>query len=258
MSKNESLIKETEWGSMEIGGPRHAFREELMFKAFQKRLRGGRVLDAGCGSGSMLLRLLKDGYEVAGVDMSERFVDMVRDKLRDSGYNGDIKKGSITDLPFPSDSFDGVIAGEVLEHVEDDAVAVKELWRILKRSGVCAVSVPANPGLWDESDDWAGHKRRYTKEALVHLFEGCGFSVEDVFFWGFPLVRLWNRFVFMGWLRGGKGAADSKIDPLIRHKTGFKAGLKGLLIKTISFTFRFDNLFNSLPYGTGLILVARK
>jgi 2-polyprenyl-3-methyl-5-hydroxy-6-metoxy-1,4-benzoquinol methylase len=87
-----------------------------------------------------------------------------------------------------------VISSEVLEHVENDRKAVKELWRVLKKRGVCAVSVPANPDLWDKSDEWAGHKRRYTKEGLISLFEGNGFKIEEVFFWGFPLVRIYNRF----------------------------------------------------------------
>ena len=249
----DNFSQTMQWGSTEIAGPRHCFREDLLYKVFKQKLRGGRVLDAGSGSGSMFIRLLNEGYLAEGIEMSLEFVNLVNKKAVDLGLSDGtvIKAGTITELPWTDDYFDGLIAGEVLEHVEDDKRAVGEFRRVLKKNGVCVISVPANPKLWDESDEWAGHKRRYLKEDLINLFQRGGFSVEDVFYWGFPLVRLWNRFVFLGWLSGRKDSGE-------KFTFNEPNSLKKLLIRIISTAFKFDNLFNRFPFGTGIILVARK
>ncbi len=246
-------MKVTEWGTMQIWGPRHSFREGLLYGAFQRKVNTGRVLDAGCGSGSMVLKLLLDGYDVDGIEDSRKFVDMVKVMVQSlkTDRKVDIKKGSTTDIPYADETFDGVISSEVLEHVDNDSKAVKELWRVLKKRGICAVSVPANPDLWDKSDEWAGHKRRYTKEGLISLFEGNGFKIEEIFFWGFPLVRLYNRLFFLNYIkRGGMQEGDSSLVT--------KSSLNRVLSVVLSFIFRFDNLFNRLPFGIGIVLVASK
>lgn len=250
-----SPLPPMQWGKTEISGPRHEFREDLLFKTFRKYLNKGKVLDAGCGSGSMLMRLLKDGYRVEGIEASEEFVELINRRIKDLGFKERdiVKAGSLTDLPYPDSHFDGLIAGEVLEHVEDDKKAVKEFWRVLKNGGVCVVSVPAHPHLWDISDEWAGHLRRYSKEGITNLFEGNGFRIEEVFFWGFPLVRLYNNFIFLRWVRReGAREATKRTNPIANK------GLLRVLSKILSIVFRFDNLFNSLPWGIGIILCARK
>ncbi len=178
---------------------------------------------------------------------------MVKRKMNESTLKGEVSSGCITQIPFLVESFDGLIAGEVLEHVVDDRVAVNECWRILRGGGICVVSVPAHPYLWGVSDEWAGHKRRYTKEGLIKLFKDNGFKIEAVFFWGFPLVRLYNRFVFSRWLR--KHWAKETIE---RSNSITNREMFSVLSKILFMVFRLDNLFNSLPWGIGIILCARK
>src|SRR5699024_12615004 len=52
-------------------------------------------------------------------------------------------KGDALDMPFPSDSFDRVVAAEILEHVPHDTAAMKELYRVLRPGGIAAVTVPS-------------------------------------------------------------------------------------------------------------------
>ncbi len=251
----ETSIQAMQWGKMEIAGPRHSYREALLYNVFHRKLKKGKVLDAGCGSGSMLIKLLKDGYSADGLEASKEFVKLVNKKILDSDFNGraEVKVGTIIEVPCSDDYFDGLIASEVLEHVEDDKRAVKEFCRVLKDGGICIASVPAHPHLWDESDEWAGHKRRYTRESMTKLFERNGFKVEEVFFWGFPLVRLYNKIIFSRWVKRNEAGKSSEMTDLSK-----KTKLFSVLSEILATVFRFDSLFNSLPWGIGIILCARK
>ena len=85
--------------------------------------------------------------------------------------------GSATALPFMDEAFDVVAAFDVVEHCEDDALAVSELARVLTPGGRMLLSVPAYQWAWSEHDVRAGHHRRYTRPELVRLVEGAGLSV---------------------------------------------------------------------------------
>jgi SAM-dependent methyltransferase len=69
-------------------------------------------------------------------------------------------------LPVPDDAFDVVCALDVIEHIDDDRAAARELWRICKPGGLLVVTVPAYEWLWGEHDDINDHKRRYTRRQL--------------------------------------------------------------------------------------------
>ena len=255
-----NAVKPTEWGEREIAGPVHLFREGLLLRAFRGMLPDGRVLDAGCGSGSLALKLYRSGYEVEAVEQSEEFVSMVQQKAESmgSGANITVKSGSVTDLPFEDASFDGLVCGEVLEHVTPDLggdeVAVAEFHRVLRPKGVCVVSVPLNPDLWDESDEWAGHVKRYTREGFMQLFVDAGFAVNGTKCWGFPLGRLYHRALFGPWLRRTGSLSSSEID----GKVAAKAARNRLLAGFVAGLLRFDELFSGSPRGRGIVLSAIK
>ncbi len=244
------------WGTGEIGGPRHEYRESLMLKLLRANLQSGSlVLDAGCGSGSLLFKLGRFDCMVHGIEQSNEFVEMLRSRVKASGLShiGHIRHGSVVDIPYPDKTFDVIVSGEVLEHVRDDIRAVMEFYRVLRPGGVCVVSVPATPALWDFSDEWAGHLRRYTKEDLLDLFEKKGFIVEDVRYWGFPFVRLYHQFLYLPYVRRktSHGVSEDAIKPPDTSN-------RQLLIKALSMVFKFDSLFRWAPFGIGLILKARK
>ncbi len=85
--------------------------------------------------------------------------------------------GSATALPFPDAVFDVVAAFDVVEHCEDDALAVAELTRVLRPGGRLLLSVPAYEWAWTDHDVQAGHHRRYTRSQIVRLVEGAGVRV---------------------------------------------------------------------------------
>ena len=169
-----------------------------------------------------------------------------------------VREGSVTNLDFAEGAFDGLICGEVLEHVTDEQggheAAVAGFHRVLKPGGVCVVSVPLNPRLWDHSDDWAGHVRRYTRNGLVELFEGRGFAAERIAVWGFPLGRLYHTLLFGPWLKRTAGTDTAERE----CRTDTRAAGNRFLVNVVATLLRFDLLFSRFPWGRGIVLCARR
>jgi SAM-dependent methyltransferase len=94
-------------------------------------------------------------------------------------------QGDALELPFPDDSFDKIIASEVLEHIPDDMRAMRELLRVLKPGGQLAVTVPSwlpERICWALSEDYhtapGGHVRIYTRAELEAKLKATGFRVD--------------------------------------------------------------------------------
>ncbi len=246
-----------QWGSWQIGGPRHYYREKLIMKMIKSVLPAGKIIDVGCGTGSLLLQLIHSGYAVYGTDLSEECIRLTENRIKKlaPGVNAVIKKCNAESIDFPDGHFDGLIAAEILEHVVDDTQAVKEFYRLLKPGGIALITVPANQKLWDISDDMAGHKRRYSRDDLIKLFNSRLFSIEKIVFMGFPLMRLYHRYVFLKWAKqvGKKNSGEISSNYVVT-----KIGLNCLTTFILGNLFRIDNLFSSLPWGVGIILIARK
>ena len=112
---------------------------------------GETVLDLGCGFGRHAYEALRRGAHVVACDLGLdelRQVRSIGDVMRADGELSDdvvleTTNGDATMLPFADDSFDRIIASEVMEHIDDDAGALAELTRVLRPGGVLAVTIPA-------------------------------------------------------------------------------------------------------------------
>jgi SAM-dependent methyltransferase len=129
-----------------------------------------RVLDAGCGSGRNMLELSRLG-SVTGVELSETSVALARQ--RDAG---EVISGSVLDMPFADDSFDLAVSLDVIEHLEDDLAALRELRRTVAPGGALLVTVPAYQWLWSGHDEINHHHRRYTRRTLQRVAEQAGWT----------------------------------------------------------------------------------
>lgn len=237
------------WGSQpEFYGPRHRYRERLLFQVLRSNLQGGMVVDAACGSGSLAARLARAGYRVIGLDLSWDFLRFIAGSPAPGGVA--LVRADISSLPIGDGRADGVVAGEILEHLLDDELAVREFFRILRPGGVCAVSVPADPDQWHWHDDWVGHVRRYRREDLKGLLERAGFEVEVIQQFGYPFVSLFHYKVYLPHLRRSRASA------------GGPPGAGGRLTRaagSVLFAlFLADRLFEASGRGIGLIALARK
>lgn len=106
---------------------------------------GLRVLDAGCGRGEVLLACARAGAQVAGIDYADAALEIAHEVL--AGVpDADLRKGEVTSLPWPDESFDRVLFADVIEHLDpaQDVAALAELHRVLKPGGRLLVHTAPN------------------------------------------------------------------------------------------------------------------
>jgi len=129
-----------------------------------------RILDAGCGSGRNMLELARFG-SVTGIELSDTSVQLARAR----GV-GEVIAGSVLEMPFADDSFDLAVSLDVIEHLEDDLGALRELRRTLAPGGTLLITVPAYQWLWSGHDEINHHHRRYTRRTLQRVAEQAGWT----------------------------------------------------------------------------------
>jgi SAM-dependent methyltransferase len=247
-----------DWGEYpDIYGPRDYFRNMLIWEELKKQKDINTILDYGCGVGNMLMFLARNGYSVTGMDISKIAVGYVKKLAASSPASGHVRvrEGTFKTVHIPPGSFDAVWCGEVLEHTPDDVFEVKNFYRILKDGGRCFVSVPHELRYWSDIDEYWGHYRRYSEKEITALFGKCGFIVERIIVYGFPLARLWDAVVYNHIFR--KQIKQKTLQ--VMSPTVISRLLKNrFLVHIVSLVFYFDQLWNWTKRGKGIILVARK
>lgn len=133
-----------------------------------------KVLDIGCGTGTNL-EVLRDYGTVHSMDVSPIALSYCRDRGIDR-----ICRGDATHLPFQDNSFDVVIGVDVLEHLEDDGAALREIHRVCRPKALLIAVVPAFPSLWSQRDDQHHHKRRYRIPQLKERMIMGGFTIKRI------------------------------------------------------------------------------
>jgi SAM-dependent methyltransferase len=130
------------------------------------------ILDAGCGSGRNMVELAHHGV-VSGIELSHTSVALARE--RDVG---EVVEGSVMDMPFDDASFDLTVCLDVIEHLEDDVGALRELRRVTGPGGTLLVTVPAYQWLWSGHDEINHHHRRYNRRTLLAAAQSAGWRLE--------------------------------------------------------------------------------
>jgi len=157
---------------------------------------------------------------------------------------------SLEELAFSSNSFDVIVAGDILQTVPDDLSALRELRRVLKDGAMLCLTVPAYPSLWGEEDEARGHRRRYTATELRRKLNNAGYNVTRV-----------SYLVASGFLpafieRIGKNIFTKSIDRYRRSARHSKSTDTAMvvLLDLERHLIRYINL----PFGTRVVCWARK
>ncbi len=154
------------------------------------------IVEFGCGTGNNIYHLLKRSpyssiiKSIIGIDTNLRNLEMPNWAL-------DCKCSFDNSLP-SSIKADIVIAMDVLEHIQDDYLALKEWKNTLKPNGLLLISVPAFQHLWSSHDIFLGHHRRYNKKEINDLANSIGFQtvkLNYIFSYIYPIVFLLRKFL---------------------------------------------------------------
>ena len=107
--------------------------------------------------------------QVLGLDDHDESLEIAGPRIQAVG--GRVMKTTLEQIPLESECATVVTAMDVLEHIEDDAATLRELWRLVKPGGVLILTVPALPFLWSDWDESLHHFRRYRKQDLARTIE---------------------------------------------------------------------------------------
>lgn len=202
-----------------------------------------RILDYGCGTGGNTAAYTPLGA-VVGIEPDLGAVRLARERGQ-----AQFCRGSGTQLPFRTATFDAVVASDVLEHIEDDVAAVSEIARVLRPSGAVIISVPAHQWLFSEHDAALHHFRRYSKAVLRDVLGRSGFRIRRLSYWNatlFPAICLHRRFIRAR--PGPEPRSDTTSSPWLINETLAR------LLEVEAAVLRHA----PLPWGVSLVAVAER
>lgn len=184
-----------------------------------------RLCDIGCGGGYILAGIMKKfpSSELFGSDIFIAGLKFAQGRVPAAKlFQSDI-------LHFPYESeFDFVGAFDVLEHIDDDVDALKNIYLALRPSGGVIITVPQYQRLWTVSDESASHKRRYSRKDLVRKCEQAGFKVLRATSYMSLLFPFVLADVFLN-RRKQVGTKSFKINPLLNKIFGIVCGFENML-----------------------------
>lgn len=251
-----------------VPAPSYVLRRRRILNLFSD-FEPGRLLEVGSGAGAMLADLSRMGHRCDALETSpeaRKLANLINSGDSNVAIHGEAQDGW-------SGAFDTVLAMEVLEHIEDHAAALENWSSWLRRDGRLVLSVPAHPRLWNASDVWAGHFRRYTRDGLKQVVEEAGFLVEHMECYGFPLsnviepirARVHARRLDEEKVADASGEEDGHAHGSARSGTErgietrlypLQASWAGSLAMRLFFALQY--LFLRTDRGTGYIVVARR
>ena len=172
-------------------------RLDEIFRGFSAHRRSNRLLDIGCGAGSLLEAARRAGWDAEGVEISIRAVDHVR------GAGLKVFHGELAEAEYPDGHFDVVTASEILEHVPDPRAMLAEIARILRPGGLFWATTPHGRGLsarvlglrWSSISP-PEHLHLFSLEGVRQMLRETGFRTARVTSEGcnpFELYRAWRR-----------------------------------------------------------------
>jgi SAM-dependent methyltransferase len=214
----------------------------------------GRVLDIGCGSGRLAAALATAGFEVDGIDIEERAIQLGRQIIARQGLNVHLYAGDIHDPQHPvaAKPYDVIVCVEVLEHVSAWRELLARGSQLLRPGGTLVISVPRDPRQFSVLDSYAGHLRRFRDEELLAELEN-GYEAPLVRRLGWPSMRSIVWF-YTRWMALSGRSHPAQSQTFWREPSLLKRSATALFYGLL----KFDNLFASLPLGTTLVVRAHK
>ena len=168
---------------------------------------GDKVLDIGGGFGAHLPFILPVAKELVSVELSQDSVDFMLANFTKYG-NFDARRfdfGADDIQTLIDENYDTIIILNVLEHIEDDVTALRQMHSIIQQqNGRILLQVPALQWIYGTMDEDAGHYRRYTRAEVATKLDNAGFEVEQCYYF--------NIFGILPWYLSGrvrKGGLDS-------------------------------------------------
>lgn len=203
--------------------------------------------DVGGGNGFVSQMLCKLGIRTILIEPGESGIRHARER----GVR-ELVQASIVDLDVVPGAFGAIGLFDVIEHIEDDAGALRSLRPMLAAGGRIHATVPAHAWLWSSIDADAGHFRRYTATNFRRLFEDAGFDVAfcSYYFWPLP-PAMWLSRTLPERLGRARPAREARVGS--EHRRDSR-----LLQRALSWEESMLRGKRRMPMGASLILAATR
>lgn len=208
-----------------------------------------RILNVGAALGASSIMLQEFG-EVVSLEYNEECCDFVNQQLG-LGFI----QGSITALPFSDNEFDLVCAFDVVEHVQEDQLALSELHRVCKPGGYTFTTVPTFKMLWSEHDVINEHVRRYTMRNYLALFDRKICSIHFKSYFNFFLFPFVFTFRILSSMLKGKDQKKAPRSDNSKISNGFISKILYRIFWTETFFLKKGLKF---PVGISLMVISKK
>lgn len=213
-------------------------RRKLILQVFNKYiLKSEKIIEIGAGTGSIARMLNHAGFDVS---IGEIHTNGIEYAINNNHKNLTIYQFDIMTNPFRK-HFDVVGLFDVLEHIEDDRLAIKKIQNMLKDTGKIVITVPAHMWLWCKEDEISNHFKRYELGDLKLLLEQEGFNIKyatNFFISIVPLLYLRTK---------SKSSNEIKINPIINFMLFIVSNIENKILK-----------FLSSKIGGSILIVAEK
>jgi SAM-dependent methyltransferase len=210
------------------------------------------LLEIGCSSGFLLRELMRDWPE--GLVIGSDYIAGPLRRLANRLPGLPLLRFDLIKCPLPSASVDAAVLLNVLEHIEDDEAAVRQVARVLKPGGVAVVEVPAGPRLYDAYDKYLRHYRRYELKEVRQLLEQAGLTVVAESHLG---CVLYPAFVFVKRRNQRWLDAPEQVQRAVVERNISRSG-QGPLLKWTTALEEWLARFVSFPIGIRCVAVAMK
>lgn len=191
-----------------------------IFEKIQPAL-GRRVLEVGSGTGNITSFLVGEGRQVVATEVVPAYREHLSSLFRATPLVevGEFDLNESAPPELVAEPFDSVVCLNVLEHIEDDLAALREIWRVLRPGGELALLVPAHQALYGRFDQAVGHFRRYSKPLLLDLLRAADFEVKSSIYFNFLAVLPWllnGRILRRDYLPEGQTSLVDRLVPLLK------------------------------------------
>lgn len=205
----------------------------------------GRILEIGSGIGNISAFVLKDKQDVTLSDLRQEYCEYLSNHFANSNSHFSVEQIDLAENDFEIkykkllNSFDTVFALNVIEHIEDDSLAIINCKKLLKESGNLVILVPSYQWLYCRFDKELGHFRRYNRKTLTILFKKNGLIIKN--------LSNFNAAGVFGWLLFGK---------ILNTKQLNKGQMR--IYNRLVFIFMEIDRLSFRKFGLSLIIIGRK
>jgi dolichyl-phosphate beta-glucosyltransferase len=204
----------------------------------------GVAVDVGCGTGAVLADLTALGFRpLLGTDLDPHALSLV---ASDAPAGLGLARAVAEALPLRTGSVDVLCSLDVVEHLDDDVLALREYLRVLRPGARLVITVPAYRWAWSSHDVDLGHRRRYTRPQLEAVAVAAGFEVvRSRYFhsWLVPIALLLRK---------------TPLRALIADKPAESVSMGGPLQNAVGHRLAALDRSVELPFGLSILLVARR